>query len=404
MKRRTPVRALLALVAVATVVVGFAAPAFADSLTIRKVDTTGFPKVKIAAQIDGNAASLGSFTLRENGQFLNGFEVIPLAQANSEIGVVLLIDISGSMRDSGKIDAAKQAANQFIDQKAANESVAVVVFGDQTRVAANFTKDASVLKGVINGLQATGETALWDGVRQAAGLFNDRPDLQANIVLLSDGKDTVSQHTDATQARAAVQSAKASVFAVGLKGGTDFDAGALQGLASASGGQYAEATQAGALSQLYAQAQRALQNQYEISYTSKSTTGVVDLTLAAGGLQTHASAPVGGVATQASNTQPKVYKPVKVPGVLAGTAGKFVIALLVLVAAALAGVAIVLLTVRDPSTLDSALRPYSDAPAPAGAEEEQGDASIVESALLRRAVATTANIARERGVLDRIER
>jgi tight adherence protein B len=404
MTRRAPAKALLALVAVATVVVGFAAPAFADALTIRKVDTTAFPKVKVAAQIDGNAPALGSFTLRENQQFVNGFEVVPLAQANTEIGVVLLIDISGSMRANGKLDAAKAAADQFVDQKAANESVAVVVFNDQARVASNFTKDPNLLKGVINGLSASGETALWDGVRQASGLFNDRPDLQANIVLLSDGKDTVSQTTNGGQARAAVQSAKASVFAVGLRGGADFDAGALQGLANASGGQYAEASQPGGLAALYAQAQRALQNQYEITYTSKSTTGVVELTLAAGGLKADASAPVGGVSRQSSSAQPKVLKPVAVPGFLAGAAGKLLIALLVLIAVGLAGTATVLLLVRDPSSLDAALRPYSDAPADDESDDEISERVLAESAFLKRAVEATTRMAQERGVVDRIER
>lgn len=404
MTRRAPAKALLALVAVATVVLGFAAPAFAEGLTIRKVDTTAFPKVRVAAQINGNAPALGSFTLRENGQFVNGFEVVPLSQANTEIGVVLLIDISGSMRSNGKIEAAKAAADQFIDQKSANESIAVVVFNDQARVAANFSKDPAVLKGVINGLSATGETALWDGVRQASGLFNERPDLQANIVLLSDGKDTVSQTTKESQARAAVQAAKASVFAVGLKGGADFDAGALQGLASASGGQYAEAAEGSALAALYAQAQQSLQNQYEISYTSKSTTGVVELTLAAGGLKADATAPVGGVSRQSSAEVPKTVKPVSVPGFLAGTTGKLLIALLVLIAVALAGLATVLLVVRDPSELDSALRPYSDSPQVEETDEQISERVLAESAFLKRAVEATSRMAQERGILDRIER
>jgi tight adherence protein B len=403
MKARVP-KTLLALAAMAAVVIGTAAPAFADQISIRKIDTTAFPKVKVAAQIDGNAPALGSFTLRENGQFVNGFNVIPLAQANTQVGVVLLIDISGSMRTNGKLDAAKQAAGQFIDQKPANQQVAVVVFNDRARVAANFTNNGALLKGVINSLAATGETALWDGVRQAAGLFNDRPDLQPNLVLLSDGKDTVSQNTNEAQARAAVQSAKASVFAVGLRGGADFDAAALQGLVGASGGQYVEATQAAALAQLYAQAQRSLQNQYEVSYTSKATSGVVEVTLAAGGLNAKASAPIGGVSRNSSTAQPKVLHQVKVPRVLAGSAGQWIIALLVLVAAGLAGVAIVLLFVRDPSSLDAALRPYSDTPAEDESDEQVTERVIAESALLRRAVATTARMARERGLLDRIEK
>jgi tight adherence protein B len=403
MKSAALKKGVLALTTMAIVVLGIAAPAFADSLTIRRIDTTGFPKVKVSAQIDGNAPALGDFTLRENGDFVNPFQVVPLAQSSTQVGVVLVIDISGSMRSNGKLEAAKAAASKFIDQKAANEQVAIVVFNDQARVAANFTNDGNVLKGVVNSLQASGETALWDGVRQASALFNDRPDLQPNMVLLSDGKDTVSQTTNEQQARAAIQAAKVAVFAVGLRGGTDFDAGALQGLAAASSGQYVETTDAAALGDLYNRAQRSLQNQYEITYQSKATTGVLNLSLAAGAEKADATVPVGGVSRNASADQPKVIKPVAVPGFLAGSLGKWLIVLLVLLAVGIAGVAVVLLFVRDPSSLDAALRPYSEVP-----DDETLDQTtervLADSAILRRAVATTANLARDRGILDRIER
>jgi tight adherence protein B len=397
-------RALVALGTAAVALLATAAPAFADQIAIRNIDTTNFPKVKIAAQIDGTAPDLGSFALRENGILVPKFDVVPLAQANTQVGVVLVIDVSGSMRDNGKLDAARQAANQFIDQKPANEQVAIVAFNNLARVAANFTNNAALLKPVIDGLTATGETALWDGVRLASGLFSDRPDLQPNILLLSDGKDTVSQ-SNGDQARAAVQSSKAPVYAVGLKGGADFDAAALQSLASASGGQYVEATSGAALAGLYARAQQALQNQYEVSYTSTATTGVVDLSLAANGLRAEASAPIGGVSRNASANQPVVVKSVQAPRILAGRAGQLIITLLVLLAVALFGVAIVMLVVRDPSVLEGALRPYSSD----GAASEEGDDEITErvlaeSALLRRAVNTTARLARDRGILDRIER
>src|SRR5205823_9343578 len=116
----------------------------------------------------------------------------------------------------------------------------------------------------IDSLAATGETALFDGVRTAAGLFADHPDFQANIVLLSDGKDTVSTSTF-DQAEASVKGAHGAVFSVGLQGG-DFDEGSILGLAAGTGGQYLATSDPRALTTLYSRVQQSIQNQYQISY------------------------------------------------------------------------------------------------------------------------------------------
>src|SRR5205823_7395385 len=127
-----------------------------------------------------------------------------------------------------------------------------------------------------NDLAATGETALWDGVRNAVGTFADRPELQPNVVVLSDGADTVSTSTF-DQAKSAAVGAHAAVFAVGLQGG-DFDGAPLQDLTGATGGQYFATADPRALTSLYSQVQQSLQNQYQITYTSKSQ-GTLDLQL-----------------------------------------------------------------------------------------------------------------------------
>lgn len=380
-----------------------AAPAFAEGVTIRKVDTSGFPTVKIVTQVASNEApTADKFTLRENARLVSGVRVVPIGQTSTPVGVVLVIDTSGSMRENAKIEAARAAAKQFVAAKGPNDQIAVVAFSAEPRVVTNFTSDANLLNSAIDGLQASGDTALWDAVRLSSGLFTAHPELQGNMVVLSDGADTTSQ-ASAGDARAAALGANATVYAVGLRGGTEFDAAGLQALASTTGGRYDETTDPAKLGALYSQVQRAIQNQYELSYESTADK-VVNIALNVAGVGTaKASAPVGGTSEGLATNQPKVIDKSPYPGFLQGSVGKWLIALLALVAFGLLCFALLELFVKsDKSTLQSALQPYSEEPdEPEGARAET---SLAESAIIRRAVDTTARIARERGVLDILER
>src|SRR5206468_10038624 len=127
------------------VVAAGAGPAFADDLLIKKVDTTKYPEVAVSAQYNGSTPNLADVHLRENGQFINQFSAVPLARTNTPVGVVLVIDTSGSMNQNGKIDQAKAAAKQFVSTKQPNDQIALVAFNSQPRVIVNFTTDQSAL-------------------------------------------------------------------------------------------------------------------------------------------------------------------------------------------------------------------------------------------------------------------
>jgi tight adherence protein B len=396
-------RLLAALVLVLAALAVGAKPAFADDLVIRKVDTTKFPTVVISTQLNGAPANLADVHLRENGQLLaaGDYNVVPLGRTNTPVGVVLLIDTSGSMNQNGKLDAAKAAARQFVQGRQANDQIALVSFASQPRVIVNFTTNTGLLLTGINGLVATGETALWDGVRTGVGLFADHPNLQPNVVLLSDGQDTVST-SNFDQAKSAAQGAHAAVYAVGLQGG-DFDGGTLQDLASATQGQYLATADPRALSSLYSQVQRSLQNQYQITYTSKSTAGSLDLQLTFGSTQASATVNTGGVA-QGKSAQPQSVSSSGRFGFLGSSAGKWIAVFLGLVAAGLLAYGIILVAVRERSSLESALQPY------AGEQEEEETygfesehSAFADSAFMQRAVDITARFAEERGLLARVE-
>lgn len=395
-------RWLAAAAAALIAVLATAAPATAETVTIRKVDTTGFPKVKVSLLVGGEAPTLDKFVVRENGRIVQGVQVTSVGDTAQPVGVVLVIDTSGSMRQNDKLAAAKAAAIQFVEAKLANEQIAVVAFSDQPRVVLNFTSDTGLLRDAIGGLVASGETALWDGIRIGASLFTDAPGLQPNLVVLSDGKDTVSTQ-GADVARATVASSNAVVFAIGLAGGRDFDEGGLRQTATDSNGQYVGTSEPGALAGLFASVHDALQNQYELTYDSTATSGAISVSLTVSGVEAVASAAVGTV-SEGKNATPE---PVKTPSkFFASSAVLWLVVLLVLAAVGLLAWGIGLLVARERSELSVALRPYSDGVDDPDARDEGSsrDHSLASSMVMRRAVDATAKLAASRGALDWAEK
>ena len=129
-------------------------------------------------------------------------EVIAAIQNNWEFvkkqaDIMVLIDISGSMAQDGKLDQAKLAAIAFLDQMDSNNRVGLSVFSDTVRVVVpldNFETNVTTMKRQIELLGPEGGTALYDGLVETVLLMNaeDDTDRIRAVVLLSDGEDTQS--------------------------------------------------------------------------------------------------------------------------------------------------------------------------------------------------------------------
>lgn len=394
---------LLAALLVATLSLVAVAPTAtaAESIIIRKLDFSQFPTVVISAQVTGAGATPASFALRENGKIVTPDGIVPLGKTDTPVGIALVIDISGSMRQGSKLLAAKEAAKQFVAQKLENDQIAVVAFNQVATVVSGFTGDRDALAKAIDGLAATGETSLFDGVRTAATLFGDRTDLQANIVVLSDGADTTSQNT-VEAAEGAVLSAKASLFAIGLVGG-ESDSGSLRRLASASGGTYTETTDPQSLKSLYQTVQRDIQNQFEITYTSTAT-GSVSVSLASGGRIAVAGPVKAGSVAEGAAVSPEVIRRSRFAKPLAGSGSLAAIAVLVFLGAALVVAGGIAISRRGVPGLASRLQPYGpEGGAAFEVRAGSGDVELAQTALVRRAVEATARLAKRGKTLDTLE-
>jgi tight adherence protein B len=233
-----------------------------------------------------------------DGQPVSNLEVAPLGESSVPVGVVLVIDTSGSMQGA-PIEAAKAAAQSFIAQKRPEDSIALVTFSDTAVVQTGFTTNASDLNTRIDAITADGETAFNDGVILGLSLFDtaSATNLLPNMIVLTDGEDTVSQAT-AEDALAAVQAGDARVFGVALES-PDFNPDAVAALASSGNGLFLSTPDPTQLSGLYGQISREISNTLVARFVSPvATPGEAEFAVSyPGGLSSTVAFPVSGYAT-----------------------------------------------------------------------------------------------------------
>ena len=198
---------------------------------------------------------------------INGVEaddVVATARSSYEspAGVTLVIDASGSMAGA-PIEDAKAAIASFVAEVGGNTQIALIHFSSEVRLASSFTENRDRIVSAVEALEASGETALYDAVIRATDLARGRPLEQRNVVLLTDGADTVS---DATlgDALAAAQSSEARIFAVALKS-EDFSARSIDRFTTATNGRLLETSDSAQLSRLFKDLARTLVTGYTIS-------------------------------------------------------------------------------------------------------------------------------------------
>ena len=269
-----------------------------------------------------------------DGQPVSDVEVAPLGESSVPVGVVLVIDTSGSMLGA-PMDAAKSAANSFIDQKRPEDTIAIVSFADTAVVQTGFTANVDVLHEKINALVADGETAFNDGVILGMSLFDGTPENQLNnMIVLSDGEDTISTATP-EEAIAAVEAGDARVFGVALES-PDFNPDAVAAVATAGGGLFLSTPDPAQLSGLYSQISREISNTLVARFVSPvAAPGEAEFAVSyPGGLTSTVSVPVSGYATTTTVAPTTTTVPVPITGSVVESNSPMSITNLALIAAA----------------------------------------------------------------------
>lgn len=115
------------------------------------------------------------------------------------ISVVLVIDTSSSMYGL-PLANTQDAALAFLDNLAPGDEVALLGFDSSIKIAQDFTTDLDLVRSAIEGLEAGGRTALYDGVYNAADLATQANNPRRFVVFLTDGNEYGGLSTNPAQA------------------------------------------------------------------------------------------------------------------------------------------------------------------------------------------------------------
>ena len=251
----------------------------AAEVRVTQVDTTNFPQVTVyVTVVDENGEPVGvepdRIQLAENGKAIQSDQVAGFGEV-ARLSTMLVMDVSGSMWADGKLEAAQNAALTFINQMRPGDSVGLITFSETVAYVQPLTTDRELITAAINGLQAEGDTAMYDALEMAVTELETVQGRKA-IIALTDGLDNRSVFTP-DEVLEQIGPAGLSISTIGLGDPTHgpgaisaLDEDALVYLADNAGGVYGYAQDEESLSALYETYAVALKSEYVLTYTSPS--------------------------------------------------------------------------------------------------------------------------------------
>jgi len=249
-------------------------------LHITQVDTSQFPEVTVyvsATNFAGEPVPVDSsgFILEENSQLISSVKINGMGEVGS-LTTLLVMDISGSMNSSGKLQAAKAAAQAYIQQMRSGDQVGLLTFNTVIDLVQPVTIDHQAVIASIKNLSAKNDTTMNDALINAVQILQPIVG-RKTIIVLTDGLDNRSTSTTA-DVLGKIGPAGLSISTISLgdpthgKGAQSaVDEAALISLAKNAGGIYGYAANDEQLRNLYERYGRALQAEYQLTYTSPSS-------------------------------------------------------------------------------------------------------------------------------------
>lgn len=197
------------------------------------------------------------------------------------IALAILLDTSNSMEE--KLPTAQEAAVGFVKRMRHDDTMEVIDFNSQVRIAQPFTSDVVTLERAIRGTSVNGSTSLYNAIYISLKELKKERARSAEeirrqaIVVLSDGDDTSSlmEYDDVLDL---AKRSETAIYAIGLRQ-PDAERGrprfkeaefVLRQLSQETGGRAFFPTSVAELPKIYQQISEELSSQYSLAYTSKN--------------------------------------------------------------------------------------------------------------------------------------
>jgi Ca-activated chloride channel homolog len=121
-------------------------------------------------------------------------EILNFSEDDVPVSIALVLDVSGSMAD--KMPIVRTGAVEFLRNGNPQDEFMVVDFRSRPHLLSPFTSDPETLQSNMLYLTSYGSTALLDGVRLALINIHTAHNPRRAIVLISDGGDNFSLHSE----------------------------------------------------------------------------------------------------------------------------------------------------------------------------------------------------------------
>ncbi len=262
----------------------FAPPcSLADSLSIDQVNIETFPNVMVFLQMESKGEPIEKsrndqgrrttdlyrdIQIFEDSAEREILEIRHLASSVPDSAVVMLLDVSGSMR--GKpFREMKKAVLAFIAAMKTGEKIAIVTFADEVTIDLDFTADRDALRNTIDTLKISGKiTVLYNAISQATDLYASRRfQGRKAMVVFSDGKDEGSR-IDYTGLMEKITRSNIPIYSIGFSKIGNKWLRHMASFAETTNGRYLYAPKAEDLSDIYKNIETRIRDTYVLVYAS----------------------------------------------------------------------------------------------------------------------------------------
>ncbi|OKI85119.1 hypothetical protein A6A27_15055 [Micromonospora sp. CB01531] len=162
------------------------------------------------------------------------------AESRPDAALTFVVDVSGSMREPGRLDLVKDALHTLVDQLRRTDSIAVVAFSDEARVVREMTRlsDADELNDAIDSLRTQDSTNLEAGLVLGYRVARDgfRPGATNRVIVLSDGLANVGRTEAEPILRRVRDEAEKEIALLGVGVGSEYGDELMEQLADKGDG------------------------------------------------------------------------------------------------------------------------------------------------------------------------
>src|SRR5207237_5534800 len=179
-----------------------------------------FPSRSLVLMVPGRRPLAPSpVSVLENGRPVGPTVVTPIGSAGAnDFGVVLAIDVSPSM-SGASLEHATQAARTLARRRVGAQQLGVIDFDSEAKAVLPLTTDAAAISRALAHTPHVGPgTHIYDALALALAQLQSQQVAAGAVIVISDGADRGSVHTEAEVA-AIARAHHISLYAVGVRDG-----------------------------------------------------------------------------------------------------------------------------------------------------------------------------------------